>query len=97
MVQWDDDEARFVLDQLAKLDLYSGSSLKQQSVDFKICIIVFVAIKEWRYLSSKRQKNKRTVPKSNQKIIVAKTKYIPSTNMLSIKDSSVCMISALEK
>jgi len=29
--QWDDDEARVVLDQHAELDLYSASSLKQQS------------------------------------------------------------------
>ena len=29
--QWDDDEVRFVLDQHAELDLYSASSLKQQS------------------------------------------------------------------
>ena len=29
----DDDELRFVLYQYAKLDLYSASSLKQQSVD----------------------------------------------------------------
>jgi hypothetical protein len=28
--QWDDDEVRFVLDQNAKLDFYSASSLKQQ-------------------------------------------------------------------
>ena len=31
--QWDDDEVRFVLDQLALLDFYSASSLKQQSAD----------------------------------------------------------------
>ena len=31
--QWDDDEVRFVLDQHGELDLYSASSLKQQSVD----------------------------------------------------------------
>jgi hypothetical protein len=30
--QWDDDEVRFILDQHAGLDLYSASSLKQQSV-----------------------------------------------------------------
>ena len=30
--QWDDDEAPFVLDQHAELDLYSVSWLKQQSV-----------------------------------------------------------------
>ena len=30
--QWDDDEVHFVLDQHAKLDFYSASSLKQQSV-----------------------------------------------------------------
>jgi hypothetical protein len=29
--QWDDDEVRFVLGQHAELDLYSASSLKQQS------------------------------------------------------------------
>jgi len=28
---WDDDEVRFVLNQLAELDFYSASSLKQQS------------------------------------------------------------------
>ena len=37
-------------------DFNSGSSLKQQSVDFKIFIIVFVARKARRYLSGKRQK-----------------------------------------
>ena len=32
--QWDDDdEVRFVLDQHAKLDFYSASSVKQQCVD----------------------------------------------------------------
>jgi hypothetical protein len=31
--QWYDDEVRFVLDQHAELDLYSASSLKQQSAD----------------------------------------------------------------
>jgi hypothetical protein len=30
-LQWDDDDARFVLDQHAELDFYSASSLKQQS------------------------------------------------------------------
>ena len=30
--QWDDDEARFVLDPHTQLDLHSASSLKQQSV-----------------------------------------------------------------
>ena len=29
--QWDDDEVCFVLDQHVKLDVYSASSLKQQS------------------------------------------------------------------
>jgi hypothetical protein len=29
--EWDDDEVRFVLDQHAALDVYSASSLKQQS------------------------------------------------------------------
>ena len=32
-VQWEDDEIRFVLDQHAQLDLYSASSLIQQSAD----------------------------------------------------------------
>jgi hypothetical protein len=31
--QWNDDEARFVLDQRAELDFYSASSLKQQFPD----------------------------------------------------------------
>ena len=31
--QWDDDEVSFVLDQQPELDLYSASSLKQQSAD----------------------------------------------------------------
>ena len=31
--QWNDDEVRFVLDQHAKLDLYSAGSLKQKSAD----------------------------------------------------------------
>jgi hypothetical protein len=31
LLQWDDDEVRFVLDQHAELDCYSASSLKQQS------------------------------------------------------------------
>jgi len=30
-IRWDDDDVRFVLDQLAELDLYSTSTLKQQS------------------------------------------------------------------
>jgi hypothetical protein len=32
-VQWEDDEIRFVLEQHAQLDLYSDSSLTQQSAD----------------------------------------------------------------
>jgi hypothetical protein len=35
--QWDDNEVRFVLDQHTELDLYSASSLKQQSVDRHAC------------------------------------------------------------
>jgi hypothetical protein len=31
LFKWDDDEIRFALDQHAKLDFYSASSLKQQS------------------------------------------------------------------
>jgi hypothetical protein len=31
--QWNNDEIRFVLDQHVKLDIYSASSLKQQSTD----------------------------------------------------------------
>ena len=31
--QWNDDEVGFVLDQHAEVDLYSASSLKQQSAD----------------------------------------------------------------
>ena len=31
-IQWNDDDARFVLDQHAEFDLYSARSLKQQSV-----------------------------------------------------------------
>ena len=31
--QWNDDEVGFVLDQHAELELYSASSLKQQSAD----------------------------------------------------------------
>jgi hypothetical protein len=31
--QWDDDEVRFILDQHAKLDFHSASSLKQQCAD----------------------------------------------------------------
>jgi hypothetical protein len=31
IIKWDDDVVRFVLDQYAELDLYSASSLKQQS------------------------------------------------------------------
>ena len=31
--QWDDDEVHFVLDQHALLDIYSATSLKQQSTD----------------------------------------------------------------
>ena len=31
-ISWVDDEVRFVLDQHAELNLYSASSLKQQSV-----------------------------------------------------------------
>jgi hypothetical protein len=31
-IQWNDGDARFVLDQHAEFDLYSARSLKQQSV-----------------------------------------------------------------
>jgi hypothetical protein len=31
LVQWDDDEVRFVIDQHVELDFYRASSLKQQS------------------------------------------------------------------
>ena len=31
-IQWNEDDVSFVLDQQAELDLYSASSLKQQSV-----------------------------------------------------------------
>ena len=34
--QCDDDEARFVLDQHSELDLYSASSLKQQSAGIHV-------------------------------------------------------------
>ena len=34
--QWDDDEVCFVLDQHAKLDFYSASSLKQQSAGIHV-------------------------------------------------------------
>jgi hypothetical protein len=34
--QWDDDEVCFVLDQHAKLDFYSASSLRQQSVGIHV-------------------------------------------------------------
>ena len=30
-VEWDDDEVRFVLEKHAELDIYSASSMKQQS------------------------------------------------------------------
>jgi hypothetical protein len=36
ILQWDDDKVRFVLNQHAKLDFYSASSLKQQSVDRRL-------------------------------------------------------------
>jgi hypothetical protein len=39
--QWDDDEVRFVLDQYAKLDFYSVSSMKQQSAITGILHICF--------------------------------------------------------
>ena len=35
-IEWDDDEVRFVLDQHADLDLYSASSLKQQSAGWHV-------------------------------------------------------------
>jgi hypothetical protein len=35
-LQWNDDKVRFVLYQHAELDLYSASSLKQQSVDRRV-------------------------------------------------------------
>ena len=35
-IQWNYDEVRFLLDQHAKLDLYSASSLKQQFVDRQV-------------------------------------------------------------
>jgi hypothetical protein len=37
--QWDDDEARFVLDQHAELDFYSASSLKQQSAGKHVALL----------------------------------------------------------
>ena len=37
--QWDNDEVRFVLDQHAELDLYSASSMKQQSVDRHVALL----------------------------------------------------------
>jgi hypothetical protein len=33
LIQWDDDEVRFVLEQPAELDFYSARSLKQQSAE----------------------------------------------------------------
>ena len=38
-VQWNDDEVRFVLDQYVYLDLYSASSLKQQSADRHVALL----------------------------------------------------------
>jgi hypothetical protein len=37
--QWSDDKVRFVLDQHAELDLYSASSLKQQSADRHVALL----------------------------------------------------------
>ena len=42
--QWDDDEVRFVLDQYAKLDFYSASSLKQQSAGRHVAPLVHIIL-----------------------------------------------------
>ena len=42
--QWDDDEVRFVLDQLALLDFYSASSLKQQSMGRHVALLVHIIL-----------------------------------------------------
>ena len=41
---WDDDDIRFVLDQHAKLDFYSVSSLKQQSMGWHVTPIGHILI-----------------------------------------------------
>ena len=42
--QWDVDEVRFVLDQHAELDMYSASSLKQQSADRHVAPLGYVIL-----------------------------------------------------
>ena len=42
--QWDDDEFTFVLDQHAELDLYSASSLKQQSTDRNVASLLHIIL-----------------------------------------------------
>jgi hypothetical protein len=42
--QWNDDKVRFVLYQHAELDLYSASSLKQQSVDIHVTPLVLIIL-----------------------------------------------------
>jgi hypothetical protein len=42
--QSDDDEVRFVLDQHAELDLYSASSLKQQSADKHVALLGYIIL-----------------------------------------------------
>ena len=40
--QWDDDVVRFVLDQHAEFDVYSTSSLKQQSADRHVASLIHI-------------------------------------------------------
>jgi hypothetical protein len=45
-IRWDDDAVHFVLDQRAYLDLYSASSLKQQSINLIPSQPIFVLMGE---------------------------------------------------
>jgi hypothetical protein len=42
--QWDDNEVRFVLDQHAEFDMYSASSLKQQSVGRDVAPLGYIIL-----------------------------------------------------
>jgi hypothetical protein len=54
--QWDDDEVRFVLDQHAKLDFYSASSLKQQSAGRHVAPLWHIILIPSDYIETKMAK-----------------------------------------
>jgi hypothetical protein len=60
IIQWDDDEICFVLDQHSELDFYSASSLKQQSAGRHVAplghiILCLLFLLNAAYLAKKQQ------------------------------------------